>query len=918
MSASAESNFLFALIAYQNGYITMEQFFEAAQAWNKNPKQDIGDIFVDRHFLEDVERYNIQGIVEDRVRRQGGIDKTLSFIIENGQAPDDPNLPESWKNKLEAIAKGNGEKDRLTPPKFDSAQPRSGIQRYIIRKTLGYGGQGYVWEAIDTELNRRVAIKNIIPKLSSNPLHQELLIEEARKTGKLGHPGIPPVFDIGKDDEGKPFFTMQLIQGEKLSEQYKNLRYESISRGDFVQQIRPLLRHLIAACNTVQFAFDKEGVIHRDLKPSNIMVNRYGETIVMDWGLGKVIDGPSDLPNDASSVLFLPLSSGSGSSERTTAGTIKGSVTFMSPEQARGENDCLDHRTDVYGLGAILYWILTGHPPHKATWEGLADIKINRFATPSQARPTLSIPKELEAICLKAMASAREDRYQKSGQFAEDIENFIAGEPVVALPDNTLRSCERFLRKHSRGVVASILGLSLAILGLSFANVIISRQRSELADANLKLQKQKQEIESEKEKTKDSRDVASDALDSVVGYLTDDGLATTPGTLTTRLNILKSAGMVVEGYIQGYPDDEKLKLDLVRILTRHAKLLGDNQQIQEANLLWQRADELLNGTKDSADNEFQMQWKKSFCDKNYFHTSALLKQGLVAQADAILDQTIVVASELMSKVRNKSDYAYAYARLLRRKTEVLERQQNMVGALENSININQVLDPLVSGHLLKMQSEPDSDQLIEDLSHGTLGYFILILGEQGDYETVLGKYADAMKSYQRSLEVCKLAPRVVNAKRDGIIQTFNQLRKLQRLAFLTKEYPKADEYYKAARDLRTENRDDPIVERVWLLIESDRARGMAATNLEVAEAALKNAQESFELFKNSDMAEFVAYRANKSAYGELEYSIQAASNAVAKKRGEPGDDQSLELLVKQLSDTQANPLLLKELRYLPQ
>jgi serine/threonine-protein kinase len=110
------------------------------------------------------------------------------------------------------------------------------------------------------------------------------LIDEARKTGKLGHPGVPPVFDIGKEDEGKPFLTMQLISGEKLSERYKTLKHESISQSDFVNQIRPVLRHLIAACNTVDFAFDNEAVIHRDLKPDNIMVNRHGETVVMEWG----------------------------------------------------------------------------------------------------------------------------------------------------------------------------------------------------------------------------------------------------------------------------------------------------------------------------------------------------------------------------------------------------------------------------------------------------------------------------------------------------------------------------------------------------------------------------------------------------------------------------------------------------------
>ncbi|RLT13542.1 MAG: hypothetical protein DWI26_07875, partial [Planctomycetota bacterium] len=284
MNPSSDKNLLFALIAHHNGYISMEQFFEAAAVWNKEPKRELGEILVEKKFLDDVERFNIQGIVEDRLRRHGGVDDTLSFIIENGSLPEGRALPEDWEGKIDAITNVIRDKTPPNPPNFGTPEANRGIHRYIIRKSLGHGGQGYVWEAIDTELNRRVAIKNIVPSLSSDPIQQELLIDEARKTGKLRHRGVPPVFDVGKDGDGKPFFTMQLISGKKLSESYETLKYESISRSDFVNQIRPLLRHLIAACNTVEFAFDSEAVIHRDLKPANIMVNRYGETVVMDWG----------------------------------------------------------------------------------------------------------------------------------------------------------------------------------------------------------------------------------------------------------------------------------------------------------------------------------------------------------------------------------------------------------------------------------------------------------------------------------------------------------------------------------------------------------------------------------------------------------------------------------------------------------
>jgi len=151
-SPSSDRNLLFALVAYQNGYITMEQFFEAAQLWNKEPKKDIGDILVERKFLDDVERFNIQGIVEDRLRRQGGLDNSLSFVVENGSVPQGEDLPEEWQKKFTEITKISDDSS-----KSPASKPKLGpsIHRYIFRRPIGEGGQGIVWEVDDTELGPR-------------------------------------------------------------------------------------------------------------------------------------------------------------------------------------------------------------------------------------------------------------------------------------------------------------------------------------------------------------------------------------------------------------------------------------------------------------------------------------------------------------------------------------------------------------------------------------------------------------------------------------------------------------------------------------------------------------------------------------------------------------------------------------------
>ena len=906
MNPSSDKNLLFALIAQHNGYITMEQFFEAAAVWNREPKRDLGEVLVEKKFLDEVERFNIQGIVEDRLRRQGGVDNTLSFIIESGSVPQGDSLPEDWKSKIEAITQVIRDKTPPNPPNFGAPETDLGTHRYIIRNTLGHGGQGYVWEAIDTELNRKVAIKNIVPSLSSDPIHQELLIDEARKTGKLGHPGIPPVFDIGKDADGKPYFTMQLISGGKLSERYGNLKYESISRSEFVKQIRPLLRHLIAACNTVEFAFDTEAVIHRDLKPANIMVNRYGETVVMDWGMGKIVNDSSQISDDASSVLFIPISPGSGSEERTSVGTIKGTTAFMSPEQARAENDRLDHRTDVYGLGAILYWILTGLAPHKGTRDALPNIQQNRFPRPSQARPSLSIPPELEAICLKAMAAQPEDRYRKSGQMAADLENFIAGEPVVALPENLLRKTERFLRKHARAVIASLIGLTLAVQGLALANGIIANKNTQL---------------------KNSRAVATKIMEDLVGGLTDNSLSQIPEANEARLSILNKIATEVDDLIKLNPDDTELKLNYVNVLIRLGKLQGDIGEKEKAIERLERAHEILDQTRNVSDPVFRDNWKKTFCDKSYYHATELIKQKLIDQADPIVEDAIAIAEQYSDSIKSNAEktkeFSVFLSRLYRPRASIHVMRGNWQQALVETIKAKDILQPFVEGPLSKLTSESEPPDLTTEEGKEifeALQYYLLVCGDQGDYETVSEKYEDAEKPFLRALDVAKILSKT-KLPADGILQTVNNLRKLHRLALIAEDDRKADNYYQQVMDSTSKEPSAfATVQKYLYFIECDRARGLAKINLEEAKKALEKAKQAHDkLINDPDFQQFIR---GESAKTEVEYYLVAANTAISRAiDGNSPELPSLESkkieLLSKMKELKAGELKIRELNYLP-
>jgi serine/threonine protein kinase len=896
---SVDKNLLFGLVAYQNGYITQEQFFQAGAVWNKDPNKDLGEILVEKKFLEEIERFNLQGIVEDRLRRLGGTDNTLSFVIGNGSVPTGELLPDDWKSRIEEITKIISISATPVLPQLINADSPTDANRYVIGKELGHGGQGYVWEAVDTVLNRRVAIKNVVPKHSNDPLHQELLIDEARKTGKIGHAGVPSVYDIGKDAEGNPFFTMQVIRGEKLSEKYGELKYEGISQSDFVNQIRPLLKHLIAACNTVQFAYEKETLIHRDLKPANIMVNNYGETVVMDWGMGKIVDDPSQNKADASSVLIIPWSTSSGAGERTSVRVIKGSVNFMSPEQARAENDRLDHRTDIYGLGAILYWVITGRPPHDK--DALLEIQKNRFAPPSQVRPTLRIPPELEAICLKAMSSAPEDRYQKSGEMAADLDNFIAGEPVSALPENYLRKTERFLRKNARAVIASLLGLSLAVLGLSVANAIISRQKNMIAKAN-------------KEVTA-SRRVASDTMEEIIGKLFDDRISQLPGAHEVRLELLSEIANKIEAYLTSHPEDTELKLDLARLLTRLAKLELDNKNTEKANEHLQRGEELLKETKDHSDQDFQNNWQKTFCDRAYYQSIALLENRELDDAEALISESLKIAQghwqAIKDNPKEKRTFTPVYARLHRQQASIAASRENWPQALDETIKAASILKPYVEAYLPKLNAEPTSTERIPDLSVGELGYYILLRDDQGDYEAILKKFADAQKSYVDGLQACSLAPRVDNALRDGTVQKANMLRKLQRLALLNPDLGKADGYYQQALEVSAPDRQkEPLIERHWFFIECDRARGLAQTNVQEARSAITKAESTLNNIS-----------ATPRTMAEFQYCLAAAKAAIAKAENQ-ADSAALHesqkaIELQKLKDLKASPFKVLEVQWLP-
>ncbi len=300
--------------------------------------------------------------------------------------------------------------------------------RYRVQAPLGRGGAGVVTEVHDQQLDRPVALKMARTDLSfATPEEAETWLQrteaaltyEARLTARLEDPRIVPVHDLGRTRDGRVFFSMKRVRGVSLSDIVARM-----ARGDEAllaeYSLNRRLTLFVQMCLGMAFAHD-HGVIHRDLKPGNIMVGEYGTIQIIDWGLARFLDPSSDAP-------MLP----DAIRERDRR-VIQGTPGYMAPEQALGDHDAIDRRTDIYALGAILYELLTFRSPIETTRGGeslrtrLYQLALGRFPPPSEAVPGLFVPPELDAICLKALAGEKADRFQDARSLAREVESYLEG-----------------------------------------------------------------------------------------------------------------------------------------------------------------------------------------------------------------------------------------------------------------------------------------------------------------------------------------------------------------------------------------------------------------------------------------------------------------------------------------------------------
>ena len=344
------------------------------------------------------------------------------------------------------------------------------------------GGLGEVSVARDRELGREVALKEILGRFADDTHSRSRFVLEAEVTGALEHPGVVPVYGLGQFEDGRPYYAMRFVQGDSLRKAIGRFHKEGGIRANG-RQLRSLLGQLVDVCNAIAYAHDR-GVLHRDLKPDNVMLGRYGETLVVDWGLAKVMgrEEPSAVGRDESATSGDVLSGSGGSATRD--GIAIGTPAYMPPEQARGDLSEIGPAADVYSLGATLYHILTGHPP--ATGATVAEIleRVKRGDIASAREVDDRVPAALSAIAARAMATAPQARYVSAAALADDVDRWLADEPVDAYEDPPRVRLQRWARRHPRTVTATAATLLLGLSGAAAIATVVAGKNAELATAN--------------------------------------------------------------------------------------------------------------------------------------------------------------------------------------------------------------------------------------------------------------------------------------------------------------------------------------------------------------------------------------------------------------------------------------------------
>ncbi len=374
-----------------------------------------------------------------------------------GDSIDGEEYRRRFPDRIEIVQRVLGADITQTIQGEQTAETIVSTSRFVKLRFHDSGGLGDVFKAEDVQLKRDVALKFIQPRHGSDPTCVELFLTEAEITSRLDHPGVVPVYGLGESWDGRPFYAMRLVQGARLREEIERFHREGCAR----LELHRLVSHLVSVCGTVAYAHNR-GIVHRDIKPENIMIGRFQEITLLDWGLAIGVQRDERARSSGEKTMLV------GRRNESSSVTGAGTIGYMSPEQLPNSDAPIGTASDVYSLGATLYKILTGKPAFQSKHlDVFEEIRLGRFLPPRELYAAVAPP--LEAICLKAMATQPHDRYAGALEMAADLQAWLADEPVSVYHEPWIERWNRWGRLHRNLLLYGLVTAAALVFAAFFS-----------------------------------------------------------------------------------------------------------------------------------------------------------------------------------------------------------------------------------------------------------------------------------------------------------------------------------------------------------------------------------------------------------------------------------------------------------------
>jgi serine/threonine-protein kinase len=610
-SSHADENLLFGVLALQLNYIDRSELIAATSEWIIDKSQPLSAVLLRRESITADEHNLLKQLVQQHLKRhQQNVQQSLaslptfSQVKEELERLNDPDVTSSLgyaktpgdihSELTSSLGHSKTPAGKDPDETIQAAAATTSTRRFKVVRPHAKGGLGKVSVAIDRELNREVALKEIHSQYADHPDSRARFQLEAEITGGLEHPGVVPVYSLGASEDGRPFYAMRFIRGESLREAIKK-HHAAAKRGVSPQdqrlELRQLIGRFVGVCHVMQYAHDR-GVVHRDLKPDNIMLGDYGETLVVDWGLAKSLDDATPTPLAKGLSRLRPSSASHGTP--TVQGSALGTPAYMSPEQAAGRHDVLGPPSDIYSLGATLYCLLVDRPPVDAKTVELALTKVRKGEFPPPRQVNTLVPSPLNAICMKAMALEPNDRYPTCRALAEDLERWLADEPVSVYREPMVERAARWMRRHRSWTISGAVALLVvALVSAGAALAVNAARQEELRQKNIAQQAALAEAAAKRDALRRFHQ-ARQAVDT---WLTSAAVSMeyAPGMQEARRKLLLQAAADYEQFAQVASQDPEVELERAKAHVRLGDIRRQLGEYESAERAYRLAEQLLDG-----------------------------------------------------------------------------------------------------------------------------------------------------------------------------------------------------------------------------------------------------------------------------------------------------------------------------------